>query len=108
MIICGSFKHHFGSRRFQFDLVPFFGTLFLVATKLLRVAEHAQCDSCSKYKQSIGQARTADEKTRLQRQYSGHLLSQWLDRQFYWAVRSLSQSFFSTQIHLVNKWLMSN
>ena len=62
--------------------------------------EHAQCNVCFRYKERIKKAATKKAKADLMRGYGQHLLSQWLDRQFYWRVRALSRNFFSAAMSL--------
>ena len=56
--------------------------------------EHAECSVCNKLKRDMAKATAADARDRAYRQYSQHILAQWFDRQCYWSVRSLSQTWF--------------
>ena len=58
--------------------------------------EHAQCDICQRLKRRISEADSRVQREELTKQYSRHILSQWLDRQVYWKLRALSQSYFSS------------
>ena len=62
--------------------------------------EHAQCNVCFRYKERIRKAATKKARADLMRGYGQHLLSQWMDRQFYWRVRALSRNFFSATMSL--------
>ena len=58
-------------------------------------SEHSKCDVCVRLKQSSkfrrGRCEAASREANI-RSYSMHILSQWLDRQVYWSMRSLSQT----------------
>lgn len=56
--------------------------------------EHAECNVCSKFKRNMSKARNTEERQKIHRAYSEHILSQWVDRQTYWHQRTLSQSWF--------------
>ena len=56
--------------------------------------EHAQCNICGAFKQKIKAAKSKAVRTERVRQYSAHLLAQWLDRQIYWRLRALSPGVF--------------
>ena len=58
--------------------------------------EHPQCDICQRLKRRISEADSRVQREELTKQYSRHILSQWLDRQVYWKLRALSQSYFSS------------
>jgi hypothetical protein len=82
-----------------------YGMFLRVANKLLKpgtrnshlsfrkISQHGQCDTCFDLKRRIRQ-RKAGAKQELYRKYSTHILSQWLDRQIYWAHRTLSRAMF--------------
>lgn len=57
-------------------------------------SEHAQCDTCFRLKTLIKQTRGKNIIQHYYRQYSDHILSQWLDRQVYWSFRALSRAHF--------------
>jgi len=64
--------------------------------------EHAKCDTCVRLKAALkfkdGRMDAAGKsKEASMRAYSHHILSQWLDRQIYWSLRSLSQVWFQQQ-----------
>ena len=56
--------------------------------------EHAECNQCSKWKKMMGKAKNSDERDLAYRNYSQHVLAQWIDRQAYWTHRALSNSWF--------------
>ena len=56
--------------------------------------EHSVCDFCFQAKERIRQARSKDAKLAEERELVRHRLSQWQDRQIYWAFRTMSQNFF--------------
>jgi hypothetical protein len=56
--------------------------------------EHGKCDTCYALKKAIQEGRSSQERTFAYRKYSAHILSQWLDRQVYWSLRSLSFAYF--------------
>lgn len=62
-------------------------------------SEHSKCDVCVRLKQSLkfrhGRCEAASREANI-RAYSMHILSQWLDRQVYWSMRSLSQTWFQS------------
>ena len=71
--------------------------------------EHAKCDTCVRLKQGLkfkaGRVDAVDKKEATIRAYSHHILSQWLDRQVYWSLRSLSQVWFQQQQELGERHL---
>ena len=71
-----------------------FGTFLKFRGKL----EHAQCNHCARLKAKIKGARSKSDRTQFVREFSQHILSQWLDRQVYWKIRGLSQRFFSASL----------
>ena len=71
-------------------------------------SEHAQCNVCYELKSKIKQARTQAAKAEAYRKYSHHILSQWLDRQVYWAFRSQSQQYFRQMLDLGGKLLQGS
>ena len=82
-----------------------YGMFMKVANKLLKpgvrnshlafrkVGQFGKCDICFDLKRRI-RASKAEERTKLYKKYSTHILEQWLDRQRYWAHRTLSRAFF--------------
>lgn len=60
--------------------------------------EHGQCDHCYALRQSISSARTVFQKEEARKEHHRHVLSQWLDRQCFRSLRSMSHSF----LHLVD------
>lgn len=56
--------------------------------------EHAQCTVCYHLREKIKKARSQQMKQQGTRNYTQHLLSQWLDRQTYWNTRQMSRNFF--------------
>ena len=90
-----------------------FTTFLRVANKVLgphqrsghlhfrKPGEHAKCDVCTRLKKLLkfksGQMITDKDKDATTRAYSNHILSQWLDRQCYWSMRTLSQTWFRQQ-----------
>ena len=83
-----------------------FKRIFATHLGFRQKGEHAQCNVCFRYKDRIKKAGTKKIKDELLRGYTQHLLSQWLDRQFYWRMRSLSRNFYSGVIALGNKLRM--
>ena len=71
-------------------------------------AEHAQCDVCHKLRSKIRKSKTKPEKDAATQSYSKHLLSQWLDRQRYWSMRTLSRHFFAQELHFAKKFSQSD
>lgn len=69
------------------------------------VGLHSQCTVCTKLKTESAKARSQERKSELQRIYASHLLSQWLDRQYYWGLRSLSASTFRSWLDFGQKFL---
>ncbi len=57
-------------------------------------SQHAKCNLCFELKRQIRIAKNGNVRTGLYRKLSKHLLSQWLDRQHYWSLRSMSRAFF--------------
>jgi hypothetical protein len=66
--------------------------------KVRKRLEHGECDDCFRLKQAIRQAKTSAAKEHSYRQYSQHILSQWLDRQHYWAAKTKSAAFVNTML----------
>ena len=60
-----------------------------------KVNEHGQCDQCYQLRRAISKAKTPEARAFAQKEHHRHVLSQWLDRQVYWSLRSLSQSVFT-------------
>lgn len=85
-----------------------FKQVFQTHLKFRDKAEHAQCDVCWKLRGRIRKAKTRDDKHAATQAYSKHLLSQWLDRQQYWALRSLSRHFYSQALHFSKKFSQSD
>ena len=56
--------------------------------------EHAQCSICYHLRDKIKKARSAELKQQATKNYTQHLLSQWLDRRAYWNMRQMSRNFF--------------
>ena len=71
--------------------------------------EHAKCDTCVRLKQGLkfkaGRVDAVNKQEASIRAYSHHILSQWLDRQIYWSLRSLSQVWFQQQQQLGERHL---
>lgn len=63
-----------------------------------KASEHAQCDLCFSLREKVRVCKTESEKLEAQRDLQRHILWQWLDRQTYWSLRSMSQTFFSTML----------
>ena len=57
-------------------------------------SEHAQCDYCFQARERIRKAKSKEVKLAEERELVRHRLAQWLDRQCYWAFRSMSQAYF--------------
>jgi hypothetical protein len=66
-------------------------------------SEHSQCETCSALKRQSAAARTRDLRDKINRQYSTHLLAQWLDRQIYWSYRSMSMNWCTHHFQLSEK-----
>lgn len=58
-----------------------------------------QCDVCFKLRKKIRQASSRETKKEATALYSKHLLSQWIDRLYYWNVRAISRQFFAQALH---------
>lgn len=69
------------------------------------VGLHSQCTTCTKLKAEGRKARSKERKSEIQQMYANHLLSQWLDRQYYWGIRSLSTSTFRSWLDFGHKLL---
>lgn len=65
--------------------------------------EHGQCDVCYRLRARIRKASNKAAKVAATQLYSKHLLSQWLDRQCYWNLRSQSRNYFSSAYHIGRK-----
>lgn len=61
--------------------------------------EHAQCNVCASHRRKIKLAKTKSTRVQFVKEYSMHVLQQWMDRQIYWKMRALSQRFFATSVH---------
>ncbi|CAE7405194.1 unnamed protein product [Symbiodinium sp. CCMP2592] len=102
-----------------------FNTFLRVANKVLRLGEkdgvlkfrkqneHGACDVCTGLKTNIRKTVRqfgvhSTECETAQRAYTRHLLSQWLDRQVYWSMRSLSQAWFKQSIEFGHRALISS
>ncbi|CAE7946440.1 unnamed protein product [Symbiodinium sp. KB8] len=102
-----------------------FNTFLRVANKVLRIGEkdgvlkfrkqneHGACDTCTGLKTDIRKAVRqfgvhSPECETAQRAYTRHLLSQWLDRQVYWSMRSLSQAWFKQSAEFGHRALVSS
>ena len=70
-----------------------------------KIGLHSQCTVCTKLKSESKKARSPEKKSELQQMYASHLLSQWLDRQFYWGMRSLSSSTFRAWLDFGQRFL---
>ena len=73
--------------------------------------EHAKCDVCVKLKQRLrfrkgSLAANGPEDENAVYAYTSHVLSQWLDRQVYWSMRTLSQAYFRKQRELGDRNLV--
>ena len=73
-------------------------------------SEHAVCDVCTRLKRSLrfrrgvmaasgGSAADADAVA----SYTSHILHQWLDRQVYWSLRTISQAWFRRENELADR-----
>ena len=73
--------------------------------KFRKGSEHAVCDTCVRLKQKLRFSKGTlshngkDDEGAI-RAWTSHILSQWLDRQVYWAFRTLSQTWFRRQMDL--------
>ncbi|CAE7836498.1 unnamed protein product [Symbiodinium sp. CCMP2592] len=102
-----------------------FNTFLRVANKVLRLGEkdgvlkfrkqneHGACDVCTGLKTNIRKTVRqfgvhSTECETAQRAYTRHLLNQWLDRQVYWSMRSLSQAWFKQSIEFGHRALISS
>ena len=65
--------------------------------------EHGQCDICYRLRAKIKNAKTKNDRENLVHTYSRHLLSQWLDRTFYWQLKANSRAYFSESLHFAGK-----
>lgn len=73
-------------------------------------SEHAVCDICTRLKRSLRFRRGAvasaggpNADADAVRAYTSHILHQWLDRQCYWSLRTLSQSWFRRESDLAER-----
>lgn len=82
--------------------------IFQTHLKCRDKGEHGQCDVCYKLRQKIKKAATKEIRTSLVQTYSRHLLSQWLDRSFYWHLRAQSRTYFAESLHLAAKMMKSS
>ena len=73
--------------------------------KFRGICQHGQCNVCYELKTKIRKATTPDSRQEHYRSFSHHLLSQWLDRQQYWAFRTLSHQWFQNSLELGNRML---
>lgn len=79
--------------------------------KFRKPGEHSKCDVCTRLKKAMrvkrGRGLDPADKDSAIREYSTHVLSQWLDRQVYWSMRTLSQNWFRQQAHVGERcfWL---
>lgn len=85
-----------------------FHRVFKSHLKFRDKAEHAQCDVCYKLRKKISKARTAEARSVATEMYTKHLLSQWMDRQHYWNLRSLSRKFFSEHLQFARQLFQSD
>ena len=102
-----------------------FNTFLRIANKVLRIGEkdgqlkfrksneHGACDVCTGLKTDIRKAVRqfgvhSSECENAQRAYTRHLLSQWLDRQVYWSMRTLSQAWFKQSLEFGHRALVSS
>ena len=69
------------------------------------VGLHTQCTICTKLKSESKRAHDKERKSEVQQIYANHLLSQWLDRQYYWGVRSLSAATFRSWLEFGQRLL---
>ena len=74
--------------------------VFSMHLKFRDKKEHAECNLCGGWKQKIKSATSKTQRAEYVREYSSHLLSQWMDRQSYWKLRDLSRSFFRASLTL--------
>ena len=78
-----------------------------------KITEHAVCDVCTRLKRSIRFRRGvmastgtgSDADADAVRSYTSHILHQWLDRQCYWSMRTLSQAWFRRENELADQSL---
>ena len=66
--------------------------------KFRKPSEHAVCDECYNLREQVRQTKDAAGKLEAQKAFHRHQLSQWLDRQIYWSLRSMSQTWFSRML----------
>ena len=60
-----------------------------------RKHEHNECDVCNRFKRLYKTASAAERK-KMSARYVAHLLHQWLDRQVYWSMRTMSQQWWAS------------
>ena len=77
--------------------------LFKTYLKFRDKGEHGQCDICYKLRVKIRKASSRIAKNAATQMYTKRLLSQWLDRQCYWNLRSQSRNYFSQALHIARK-----
>ncbi len=63
-------------------------------------ASHGECNLCCGFKQELRVAHTYHGKLQILEQYAEHLLSQWFDRQVWWAMTVASQRWCQTSARL--------
>ena len=73
-----------------------------------KAGDHAQCNVCTELKDRIRQLRGRAAAEGAYRAYCSHLLSQWQDRQVYWAFRSMSHQWCYHGERLQQTALMSS
>ena len=74
-------------------------TMFKSHLRFRDKGSFGQCDVCFKLRKKIRAATSREAKKAATTLYSKHLLSQWIDRLFYWNVRALSRQFFAQALH---------
>lgn len=75
--------------------------------KFRGINQHGKCNTCFDLKLKIKESKNVEKRQEAYKDYSHHLLSQWLDRQQYWSYRTMSQTWFSLAIDMGDKMQVS-
>lgn len=67
--------------------------------KFRGVNQHGKCNTCFELKLKIKSVHKSEQRQEAYRLYSHHLLSQWLDRQ-YWSYRAMSHCWVKTMVDM--------
>ena len=70
--------------------------------------DFGQCDVCHRLRKRIRNSTNKEMRAMNLKLYSGHLLAQWSDRQFYWNLRTLSRNYFGQSLHFSKRFAGSD